>query len=173
MAWLQDSTTPVTNTFTPSKVEVFIEETKNDDDFKFKMVPGWTLEKNPQAWVSEGSEDCYLFVKVEKSTNIGTYIDYTIDTKWTSVPGTTDVYYIKVDGTEGNGVKGTKYSILTGDKVTVKETVKESDMEALLVEGAEQPSLKFTAYAVQLKNSNTTEFTPAQAWEQVKGTPAN
>lgn len=101
LAWLTAKTDEVKNTFTTSDITVTLEETKNN----FKMVPGWTIDKDPVVTVKKGSEDCYLFVKVEKSTNLDDYIAYnlateTTGTTWTKLEGENNVYYIKVTAAE-------------------------------------------------------------------------
>ncbi len=168
LAWLTAKSGPVTNTFTDSHVKVELKETKTD----FKMVPGWSIPKDPKAWVSEDSEDCYLFVKVEESTSpkLSTYIEYGIDSKWTELKkdvnddDLTGIYYILIDEAEEKG-ETNSFDILAGNKVTVKTTVEESDMEALNANNL--PKLTFTAYAIQLMQNNTTEFTPAEAWANI------
>lgn len=120
IAWLTDTTTPVKNTFTTSDITVNLEETKGTnitDGKSFQMVPGWTIEKDPKAWVEAGSEVCYLFVKLEKSTNFGTYLSYEVDTSegnWTKLDGVTDeVYYRVVKANEMGDTN--KFSVLKGD----------------------------------------------------------
>ena len=63
LAWLTAQTTEVNNTFTTSNIGVSLEETTEE----YKMIPGWTIGKDPKATVETGSEDCYLFVKVEET----------------------------------------------------------------------------------------------------------
>ena len=75
IAWLTDTTDPVTNTFTVGNIDITLAETKTD----FKMVPGNTIDKDPKVTVVGGSEDCWLFVKVEESDNLDDFITYTVD----------------------------------------------------------------------------------------------
>lgn len=177
LAWLQSETKPVVNTFSPSNIEVKLEETTGTD---YKMVPGCVIDKNPKAWVTETSEDCYLFIKVEKSENFDQYIDYAIDGQWTLLDKDKypDIYYICIDQ---NGKKGTdagtnKYNILgagskeysnvsyhwASNQVLVKPTVTKQMMDGL---GNNKPTLTFTAYAVQLYKDNNTKFQPKEAWQ--------
>ena len=61
LAWLTAKSDTVVNTFTTSDIEVKLEETKGTTvtgGKEFKMIPGYELEKDPKAWVVEGSEDC-------------------------------------------------------------------------------------------------------------------
>ena len=63
LAWLLDSTDKIENTFSPSSIDVTLSETTQ----AYKMVPGWTIAKDPKVQISADSEDCYLFIKVEKT----------------------------------------------------------------------------------------------------------
>nr|MDY5756504.1 hypothetical protein [Eubacteriales bacterium] len=66
LAWLTAKSDVVTNTFTTSDINITLEETEGGTNKEFKMIPGWTIEKDPKVTVVAGSEDCYLFVKVEE-----------------------------------------------------------------------------------------------------------
>ena len=178
LAWLNAKTEEVKNTFSTSDIGVTLGETTNT----YKMVPGWTIAKDPKATVTSGSEDCYLFVKVEKSNNFDTYMDMAIDSQWTALEDQTGVYYIKIDE---DSEKNVAYNVLGEGKVTyenveyawadnqvlVKPTVTEAMMKTAKTS---QPTLTFTAYAVQLMKNNTTEFTAAEAWTLAQSlNPAN
>lgn len=158
LAWLTDSTQEVKNTFTTSDIEITLTESENLD---LKMVPGFTITKDPKVTVKAGSEACWLFVKVEKSDNLDSFISYTVDSSWTALDGVTGVYYREVAATTAD----TDFPVLTSNQVTVKKEVTKSQMEALKAENAVQPTLTFTAYATQLYKNNTTKFTAAEAWE--------
>ena len=163
LAWLIDKTDPVTNTFTYGDINIKLAETTGTS---YKMIPGYTITKDPKVTVLAGSEKCYLFVKVVKSANFDTFMTYDMAAGWTQlkdasnndVPG---VYYRVVD-TAG---MGTAYSVLANDQVTVKDTVTKADMNGLTE--ATQPTLTFTAYACQYNSSNGTSFTAADAWAKV------
>ena len=173
LAWLTAQTQTITNTFTSSDINITLTETDatkvegSDNQTKsYEMVPGATLDKDPTITVKGGSEACYLFVKVEKSTNFGTYLTARIVEAWKSVPGTTDVYYQVVAAADTDQTFG----VLVNDEVTVNTTVTKADMEALNAEGAEQPTIAFKAYAVQQANIGSAENTEAQnaaiAWAE-------
>ena len=130
------------------------------------MVPGYEIKKDPKAWVVDGSEECYLFVKLEKSANFDTYLEYAVADGWTKLDGVTDtVYYRVVDGTTNQ--IGTAYSVLKNNQVTVLGTVTKEQMNALNAAGAVKPTLTITAYASQLYKNNTETFTAAEAWANV------
>lgn len=157
LAWLTAKTDTITNTFTTSNITVTLTETTGTE---YKMIPGYTIKKDPKATVGTGSEECWLFVKVEKSANFDTYMEYTMADGWTLVTGTTDVYARKVESAN----IGTAYSVLKDDQVTVKGTVTKAQMEDA---GTTKPTLKFTAYASQLHKNTTEEFDAHTAWANV------
>lgn len=175
LAWLTATSGPVTNTFTTSDIDITLTETGATNNAKsFKMVPGYTINKDPKATVKAGSEDCYLFVKLEKSANFGNFMTYTIADGWTQLTKDKDnnditdlIYYREVTASTSDQA----FSVLKDDQVTVKYTVTKGDMEALTENT--YPTLKVTAYASQLYKSNSTaadadnKFTPADAWDIV------
>lgn len=163
LAWLTAKSDTVTNTFTTSDIKVKLEETTGTN---YKMIPGYTIRKDPQATVLTGSEECYLFVKLDESTNFKNYMTYEMVEGWTVVPGETNVYFRKVLTTD----IGKAYSVLKNNQVTVKDSVTKEQMNALDAAGAEKPTLKITAYASQLYKSAGVEFTPAEAWAKVNPT---
>lgn len=171
ITYLQDSTDPVVNTFTTSDVSIKLEETTGGT---YKMVPGDVIPKDPTVTVSADSEDCYVFVKIEKTENFDTYLTAVIADGWEKVSTQDNVYYRVVK----NSDKDREFSVLADDQVTVNPTVTKEMMEALNAEGAKLPQLTFTAYAIQSANltnqPNTTEgVDAADAWELVKGLQAS
>ena len=169
LAWLIATTPEVKNTFTYGDINIKLEETDatvsadGSATKEFKMIPGYTIAKDPKVTVLAGSEKCYLFVKVDKSANFDTFMTCTIATGWTALDGVPGVYYRIVDTAD----MGTAYSVLANDKVTVKDTVTKADMNALKADDAIQPTLTFTAYACQYMENNTEHFDPADAWAKV------
>jgi len=167
LAWLTAKSDVVTNTFTTSDIKVELKETTGTE---YKMIPGYTISKNPKATVLAGSEECYLFVKLDKSANFDTYLEYAIADGWTQLTTDKDgnaitdlVYYRKVLTAN----IGTAYSVLANDQVTVKGSVTKEQMNALDAEGAAKPTLTFTAYASQLYKSAGVEFSAAEAWANI------
>ena len=157
LAWLTAKSDVVTNTFTTSDIKVELTETNET----YKMVPGYDIHKDPKAKVLAGSEECYLFVKLDKSTNFDTFLTYEMAEGWTLVPSETNVYFRKVLTAD----IGTAYSVLANDQVTVKGEVTKAMMDGLTTETL--PKLTVTAYASQLHKNATTEFTAAEAWANV------
>ena len=157
LAWLTAKSDTVVNTFTTSDIKVELTETNET----YKMVPGYDIHKDPKAKVLAGSEECYLFVKLDKSQNFDTFLTYEMAEGWTLVPSETNVYFRKVLTAD----IGTAYSVLANDQVTVKGEVTKAMMDGLTTETL--PKLTVTAYASQLLKNATTEFTAAEAWANV------
>ena len=145
IAWLQDKSGTITNTFTASDLSITLSENKPDDQTA-KMVPGADIEKDPTVTVIKNSEECYVFIKIEKSANFDTFLTYTLADGWNAVPGNAGVYYREVASSAADQT----FSILNGNKVTVKGTVTKADMNGIT--DITKPTLSFTAYAIQKAN---------------------
>ena len=163
LALIMDKTETITNTFTIGSIDIDLTENTGTS---YKMVPGATIAKDPKVTVKNGSEACWLFIKVEKSTNFADFMTYAMAEGWTQLKDANGVdidgvYYRKVEATTADA----PFAVLDGNKVTVKSEVTNAMAAALTTDT--YPTLKFTAYAVQLTDG-TTEFTPAAAWTQAQ-----
>lgn len=172
LAWLTATSDTVTNTFTTSDITVKLEETKGTPvtgGMEFKMIPGYAIKKDPTVTVLANSEECFLFVKLDKSGNFDKFLTYTMAEGWQELKGDgiapETVYYRVVDGTENQ--IGKPYSVLKNDQVTVKGTVTKTDMDNLNKAGATKPTLTITAYASQLYKSAGVKFSASEAWENI------
>ena len=116
MAYLT-STDTVTNTFTIGNVAITLDEAKVDVNGTavtpaervkantYKLMPGHSYTKDPTVHVTAGSEDSWIFVKVENgianfeaSTVEGGYktiADQITDNGWTALKDVAGVYYKK------------------------------------------------------------------------------
>ena len=144
LAWLTDKTEAVENTFTVGKVDIELAETTGSE---YKMVPGNTIAKDPRVTVLDGSENCWLFIKVSKTQYFDDYIEYTIDDGWTLLGGFDGIYYREVIESAG----GTTVGILKNNVVTVKDNLTEEKMSAITA----PPVMTFKAYAVQSHSIGT------------------
>lgn len=168
LAWLIDKTDPVVNTFTYGDINITLTETEgtlvkdekgNVTGSSFKMIPGTTIDKDPTVTVEANSEACWLFVKVEKSANYDKYLESKIADGWTALTGVDDaydVYYRDVLHSESDQ----SFAVLKEDKVTVKGTVTK---EMLTASDFTNPTLTFTAYAIQQASFPT----PEGAWTEI------
>lgn len=160
LAWLTDTTDPVMNTFTVGNIDIVLNETTSD----YKMVPGNTIAKDPKVTVKAGSEACWLFVEVKESSNLDDFIEYTKESGWIQLEDANSnavegVYYREVSASTSDQ----DFNVLAGNAVTVKESVTKDKMDSLNEDGATQPTLTFTAYAIQKANFATA----AAAWAEV------
>ena len=149
LAWLTDTTDPVVNTFTVGDINITLTESKNLD---LKMVPGRTITKDPKVTVKAGSEACWLFVKVVKSGNFDSFMTFQIANGWTELTEGSGVYYRIVGDKSADGATDEPFPVISGNKVTVKNTVTKADLNGLTE--ATYPTLTFTAYAVQKDGIN-------------------
>lgn len=153
LAYLVDTTEAVENTFTVGNVDIALDESEELD---LKMVPGRELTKDPTVTVNADSEDCWLFVKVEKSDNLDAFISWAVDDEWTSLDGEDGVYYREVETSDADQ----EFTVLKDDTVTVLGTVTKENLDELTDETL--PTLTFTAYAVQKDGFDTA----ADAWDE-------
>ena len=158
IAYLTDTTAPITNTFTVGNINIDLAETATN----FKMVPGCDIAKDPKVTVVANSEACWLFVKIEKSDNLDSFISYNVASGWTQGDGTNipaNVWYRAVakDAT----VKS--FQLLAGDNtyptgcISVKNIVTNDNMNT-----AAEAQLVYTAYACQSANMSV-----EAAWAEV------
>ena len=196
LAWLLDNGGKVTNTFVESNINITLTETDTDTtatgiQHNYKMIPGWTIPKDPTVTVEAGSEDCWVFVKITESTTpkLDTYISYGIESGWSKIDSvsTDEVIVVgrkvyKDDTTKTFSVigytdtKGTDEEtddVFVANQVLVRDTV---DMDAMNAISGDKtkPTLTFEAYAVQLYKTNDNgnkantddEFNIEVAWEK-------
>lgn len=199
MAWLTAKTPEVKNVFTTSDISIELKEHElnaegtgltdkvtTTGNNNYKMIPGWTIPKDPWVTVEAGSEACYLFVKVTE--NLGAwsnnkvedrdpvfkdYLDYSVittgDKKWTPVDGMTDVYYIVI----GNKtIAATDYPILVSNQIAVSGRVTKEMMNEVTYDD-DKPTLTFQAAAVQYYETNGHAFTVKEAFAKTPFAPAN
>ena len=171
IAWLTANTDPVVNTFTYGDINIELYEHKYnaadntldksqkvDKVEDYKIVPGKNLPKDPTVKVVGGSEDCWLFVKVvETGTFVANKVTYDIANGWIELNGVPGVYYREVNA--ATALAGTTFNVLKDNMVFVKDNLTKDDIAT-----ATNPTLTFTAYAVQKENVAD----PATAWNLVK-----
>ena len=99
LAYLTSTTEKVTNTFTAGNVTITLDEAEVDEygvakagaarvtANEYKLIPGHTYTKDPTIKVAAGSEDCWVFAKLENG--LGEAATITIDeSKWDRMPTT-------------------------------------------------------------------------------------
>ena len=156
-AWLVDKTDPVENTFTVGNVDIELTES---DDLDLKMVPGNDITKDPKVIVKANSEDCYVFVKVEKSANFDDFMTYAKADGWDEYK--TEDNYVVYSRTVSLQDTDQEFAILADNKVSVKNSVTKGMMDAIKAGTSTSPTLTFTAYAAQKSN-----LTIDEAWAAI------
>lgn len=181
IAWLTDSTQEVTNTFTAANIDIDLDETwntdtdndKENDTWKAKLIPGTTYAKDPKVTVKEGSEPCWLFIKVTDTNNTvtgleGNVLSYSVDTTvWKPLTGHDGFYYTEITTMPD---RDTYYYVLTGQGtgaynngyVTVNEDLTKAMEENMKTNGT-TPTITVMAAAVQHDNVENV----AAAWAKL------
>lgn len=161
IAWLMTKTDPVVNTFTFGDINITLTETTGKE---YKMMPGQSLAKDPVLTVKAGSEDCWVFIKIDESqfAKLEDFIEYEVADGWTAlevdgaiVPG---VYYRTYDAND----QDVGFGIIKDDVVKVKDTVTKEQLATL--DQTNYPTLTFTGYAVQRDANIAAIDTVAEAW---------
>ena len=169
LAWLSSITEPVVNTFTYGDINITLTETDTFDDDNqntntYEMVPGNKITKDPLIIVEENSEDSYLFVKLEKTSNFDNFMEYEIVDSWKLLDGTENIYYQEIS----KKTEKQKVSIIKNDEIQVKENVTKKMLNDLDKNGKETfPQLVVTAYAVQRNDKIETISTAEKAWSLI------
>jgi hypothetical protein len=99
LAYLTHTTDPVTNTFTVGNVSISLDETDVDvygvkdgeervTENTYKLIPGHEYVKDPTIHVNAGSEDCWVFIKM--NNGLGNAVAITIHEDWTLVETAAD-----------------------------------------------------------------------------------
>lgn len=181
IAYLMTKTTPVVNTFVAGDIGT-LTLTENTGD-EYLIVPGKDIIKDPELTYEDFNVASYVFLKVDaadwavtENNGVYTYSIGTDDTsanpkiekemKWTLSGWTmleNGVYYKTVAADSGTQT----WKIIDGDTITVESGITMAD----LANDAYEKSLTFTAYAIQQTDGgsdNEGNFTPAEAWNQVK-----
>ena len=140
MAYLSSQTEKVENTFTIGNIDISLAESEN---LELKLIPKSTITKYPKITVTANSVDNYLYVHIEKSSNLDTFISYEVADGWLPLGSNyPDVYYREVSSSTSD----ITFSILKNDCVTVNDVDKPT-MDSLTNDNL--PTLSFTGYAIQ------------------------
>lgn len=169
VAWISDTTDPVKNTFTYGNIEIKLEETDDGDgdllENHYDIVPSTPITKDPAVTVLPGSENAWVFVKLLKSADFDTYLQYEIDPAWTALEGFEGVYYLEYSKSDTE----TKNGVLLNNQVGVKPEVTREMLNSLTV----SPTLKIQAYAIQRDSDIGAIATPTDAWNALVAQTSN
>ena len=168
VAWLIADTDPVVNTFTYGDINISLVETDTNKDGDndpntndYPMIPGNSIEKDPKVIFKADSENAWLFVKLEKTSNFDDFVTYEVEDGWTALDGVDGVYYRSVDKADTDA----EFYVIKDNTVNVKGEVTKEMLNALDANGTSNyPKLTITAYAVQ-RDGNITSA--ADAWAKI------
>lgn len=140
IAFLFTRTEKASNTFTIGNIDITLTES---EDLDFHMESGKSIEKDPIVTVKADSIESYLYVEIEESDNLDTFISYELANGWIPLGDAySNIYYRETEVSS----KDETYHVLKGDKITVNN-VSDSQMNSLT--DTTLPKLTFAAYAIQ------------------------
>lgn len=173
VAWLVSKPESTVSTFTLGDINITLKESDFGSQ-PIKIIPGVDIKKDPKVMVMANSEACWLFVKVEESNwpefkeaNGTRKVSYSVNNGWNALKNTPGVYFREVSAEEAQ--KGIDYTVLAGSEscpsgvIKVSQELTKEEINSINY-SANQPSLTFTAYAVQRAGIDTADA----AWATVK-----
>ena len=172
VAWLVSKPESRVSTFTLGDINITLEASDFGSQ-PIKIIPGIDIKKDPKVTVMANSEACWLFVKVEEShwpdfkeKNGTRKVSYSVNNGWNVLKNTPGVYFREVSAEEAQ--KGIDYTVLAGNEscpsgvIKVSQELTKEEINSISSYG-NQPSLTFTAYAVQHAGIDTADA----AWATV------
>ena len=201
LAYLTDSEA-VTNTFTVGQVGLSLDEAPVDEDGKatdgtrvteneYHLLPGQTYDKDPTVHVDAGSEDSWLFVKVENgiapiedkaaytkadgTSGTGTIAEQMAEFGWQLVPGQSNVYYHTTSYDKDANPAKNDFVVFKAFKISGKAhnqpqvsagaPANDEHNKFMLAQYATEDNgtaIKVTAYAIQMAGFDSTDKTDAE-----------
>ena len=173
VAWLVSKSESTVSTFTLGDINI----TLTESDFgsqPIKIIPGIDIKKDPKVTVMANSEACWLFVKVEErnwpdfkeADGTTRKVSYSVNDGWSALENNPGVYFREVSAEDAQ--KSIDYTVLAGNEscpsgvIKVSQELTKEEINSIDY-SAKQPSLTFTAYAVQRAGIDTA----AAAWATV------
>ena len=180
LAYLTSQTDTVTNTFTYGNVAITMNETDTDEYGKvvdnaapvisnnYVLIPGLEYTKNTTIHVAQGSEECYLFVKIDSrfATIDPDFATNLANKGWTPISEGSDVYYYSTADTEVVNAKNAQVDIKVIDSFKVNSNLDSTTLPQLNVDGS---AAIIVGYAVQAEGFDNA----ADAWAATFGKTAN
>lgn len=171
VAWLVSKPESTVSTFTLGDINITLAE--SDFGSQLKIIPGVDIKRDPKVTVMANSEACWLFVKVEERNwpdfeeeNGTRKVSYSVNNGWNVLTNNPGVYFREVSAEDAQ--KGIDYTVLAGNEscpsgvIKVSQELTKEEINSIR-SSEKQPSLTFTAYAVQRAGIDTA----AAAWATV------
>ena len=165
VAWLVSKSETSVSEFTLGNINIELAKEPGSESQPLKIIPGVDIKRPLRVTVKEGSEACWLFVKVE-GKNWPANVSYSVAEEtggWAALSGYPGVYYREVSA--GDAQEGAMYDV--NCNVTVSQMLTKAEVNSIAAET--QPKLSFTAYAVQRDGIDDA----VRAWEVANPAPAN
>ena len=160
IAWLKSESNTLFDIFTYGDINIEITETKEDSN-NYELYPGKEIKKDTVITVNALSENCYIFIKIDETANLGDYITYSLVETWKQLEEVDNVYYQEVSKSD----RDQTFSIIKDNILKVKSDLTKVSLNALTENN--YPKLTITGYAIQ-RNSNLEGInTPSDAWSIV------
>ncbi len=173
VAWLVSKSESKVSTFTLGDINITLAESDFGSQ-SIKIIPGIDIKKDPKVTVMANSEACWLFVKVEErnwpefkeADGTTRKVSYSVNNGWNALKDASGVYYREVSAEDAQ--KDIDYTVLAGSEscpsgvIKVSQELTKAEINSISSYG-KQPSLTFTAYAVQRAGIDTA----AAAWATV------
>ena len=172
VAWLVSKSESTVSTFTLGDINITLAESDFGSQ-PIKIIPGIDIKKDPKVTVMANSEACWLFVKVEESNwpefeeaNGTRKVSYSVNNGWNALEKNPGVYFREVSAEDAQ--KGIDYTVLADNEscpsgvIKVSQELTKAEINSIISSG-NQPSLTFTAYAVQRAGIDTADA----AWATV------
>lgn len=172
LAYLVSTSEQVTNTFSVGDVKIDLDETDVDLYGKpdgtapvkandYKLLPGHEYTKDPTIHIEMGSEECYLFVKIDDQIaaiqDTKTVAEQMAEIGWKLVTGETNIYWYKDSVDAREAAKDVK--VFNTFKIKGDADVAKYNGKKIIVQ----------AYAIQKDTFATAEAAwtaaPLEAWE--------
>jgi hypothetical protein len=144
---------PLNNTFVVGDISLTLTESTGS---AYTLVPGSVITKDPRITVGAGSEECWVFIKIDCEDELTPLITYTITNGWTALASEEGVYWRRVSAPSAD----VSYGILANDRITVSQAATEEALASFV----HDPKLTFYAYAIQHEGISTAE----RAWQTIQ-----
>ncbi len=166
LAYLQDESEEIVNTFKANGVTVTLTETTGET---YDIIPGTTVKKDPTVTV-DNTLDAFVFVEITGDTSPQiagpSLVDYEIADGWNVLTDKEDYKLLWREVKAKDEVK--KFSVLKDDQVTFSADLENDDM-TLSGDRLRKVTLAFKATAIQKEPFNTAD----NAWKQIPAEVAN
>ena len=153
-AWLSGKTKILNSSFTYGDIKISI----NDDDSNdYEIMPGTKITKNTNIKVAAKSEDCWLYIKIDKSDNFDEFMTYELIDGWTVLEGENNVYYREVSKLSTDQY----FNIIKNNEIMVNPELTKQMIDSIQ---NNYPTFKVTAYAVQRDSKIDALDSETKAW---------